>query len=88
MPCVFCGSSVNYRQQHFEALLGEDGVGADLLPLVEGKQRDADGIVLGQGLAHHLARLTPYFFTCFIRDCLYAMSCIIRLLMKDGVDFS
>ena len=32
-------------------------VGADLLPLVEGEQGHADGIVLGQGLADHLAGL-------------------------------
>ena len=30
-----------------------------------------------------LARLTPYFSAYFIRDCRYAMSCVILLLMKD-----
>ena len=34
-------------------------------------------------LYFRLARLTPYFSAYFIRDCRYAMSCVILLLMKD-----
>ena len=34
-----------------------------------------------------LARLTPYFSAYFIRDCRYAMSCVILLLMRDMVSF-
>ena len=34
-------------------------------------------------LYFRLARLTPYFYAYFIRDCRYAMSCVILLLMKD-----
>ena len=34
-----------------------------------------------------LARLTPHFCACFIRDCLYAMSCVILLLMTDASPF-
>ena len=34
-------------------------------------------------LYFRLARLTPYFSAYFINDCLYAMSCVILLLMKD-----
>ena len=31
-----------------------------------------------------LARLTPYFSAYFIRDCRYAMSCVILFFMKDA----
>ena len=34
-------------------------------------------------LYFRLARLTPYFSAYFIKDCLYAMSCVILLFMKD-----
>ena len=37
-------------------------VGADLLVLVEGKQRHTDGVVLGQRLADHLPRLIGHLY--------------------------
>ena len=45
--------AVQARHQRVAAGL----VGADLLVLVEGKQRHTDGVVLGQRLADHLPRL-------------------------------
>ena len=38
-------------------------------------------------LYFRLARLTPYFSAYFIKDCRYAMSCVILLLMRDMVSF-
>ncbi len=34
-----------------------------------------------------LARQTPYFAAYFIRDCRYAMSCVILLLMRGRGSF-
>lgn len=38
-------------------------------------------------LPFRLMRLMPYFSACFIRDCRYAMSCVILLFRKDMDSF-
>ena len=59
-------------------------VGADLLPLVEGEQGHADGIVLGQGLADHLAGLIVHLL---LQDQGLALGNVLHRLFHSNFPF-